>query len=291
MNKKIVMPIPRRDFDPSEVAITWKVLKKKGFLIEFATPDGNPGECDPLMLTGQGLDLWGWIPGLSRIPLIGLVLRARKDARCAYYEMLRDTAFQKPQLWSELKEPDFEGLLLPGGHRARGMREYLESKTLQSLVVAFFHSKKPIAAVCHGVLLAARSIDPQTGRSVLYGRKTTALTWKLENSAAAVARCTRFWDRYYYRTYPESSEQPPGYMGVQQEVTRALAAPSDFLDVPRDLPGHWKKASGFFRDREDDPTPSWVVRDGNYVSARWPGDLYTFAESFAQALRDDQPHA
>src|ERR1700685_2153552 len=104
MNKKIVMPIPRRDFDPSEVAITWKVLKKKGFLIEFATPDGNPGECDPLMLTGQGLHLSGWIRGLSRIPSIGLVLRARKDARCAYYELLRDSAFQKPQLWSELKE-------------------------------------------------------------------------------------------------------------------------------------------------------------------------------------------
>src|ERR1700683_2428591 len=114
MNTKIVMPIPRRDFDPSEVAIAWKVLRKKGFLIEFATPDGNPGEGDPLMLTGLGLDPWGWIPGLSRIPLIGLVLRARRDARCAYYEMLRDTAFQKPQLWSELKESDYDGWLVPG---------------------------------------------------------------------------------------------------------------------------------------------------------------------------------
>ncbi len=143
MNKKIVMPIPRRDFDPSEVAITWKVLKKKGFLIEFATPDGNPGESDPFMLTGRGLDPWGWIPGLARLPLIGLLLRARKDARCAYDEMLRDAAFQEPQLWRELKEPDFDGLVLPGGHWARGMKEYLESKALQSLVVAFFHSKKP----------------------------------------------------------------------------------------------------------------------------------------------------
>jgi putative intracellular protease/amidase len=285
MNKKIVMPIPRRDFDPSEVAITWKVLKKKGFLIEFATPAGNPGEGDPFILTGRGLDPWGWIPGLARLPLIGLLLRARKDARCAYDEMLRDAAFQEPQLWRELKEPDFDGLVLPGGHWARGMKEYLESKALQSLVVAFFHSKKPIAAVCHGVLLAARSIDPQTGRSVLYGRKTTALTWKLEKSAASVARFTRFWDPYYYRTYRESPEQPAGYMGVQQEVTRALAAPSDFLDVPRDLPGRWKKASGFFRDHEDDQMPGWVVRDGNYVSARWPGDLYTLTDTFADLFK------
>ena len=285
MNKKIVMPIPTRDFDPSEVAIVWKVLKKKGFVIAFATPGGKPGEGDALMLTGGGLDPWGWVPGLSRIPLIGLVFRARKDARRAYSEMIRDSAFQEPRLWSEVKEPDFDGLLLPGGHRARGMREYLESKVLQSLVVAFFHSKKPIGAICHGVLLAARSIDPQTGHSVLYGRKTTALTWKLESSAASVARFTRFWDPHYYRTYQESPGQPPGYMGVQQEVTRALAAPSDFLDVPHDIPGRWKKASGFFRDREDDRVPSWVVQDGNYVSARWPGDLYTFTDTLADLFK------
>jgi hypothetical protein len=74
-------------------------------------------------------------------------------------------------------------------------------------------------------------------------------------------------------------------MGVQQEVTRALAAPSDFLDVPRDLPGRWKKASGFFRDHEDDQMPGWVVRDGNYVSARWPGDLYTLTDTFADLFK------
>jgi hypothetical protein len=29
---------------------------------------------------------------------------------------------------------------------------------------------------------------------------------------------------------------------------------------------------------------AWVVRDGNYISARWPGDVHTFARTFAELL-------
>jgi putative intracellular protease/amidase len=31
-----------------------------------------------------------------------------------------------------------------------------------------------IGAICHGVLVLARTIDPQTGRSLLFGHKVTA---------------------------------------------------------------------------------------------------------------------
>jgi hypothetical protein len=34
----------------------------------------------------------------------------------------------------------------------------------------------------------------------------------------------------------------------------------------------------------DDDRPAWVVRDGSYVSARWPGDVHTFARTFAAVL-------
>jgi hypothetical protein len=34
-----------------------------------------------------------------------------------------------------------------------------------------------------------------------------------------------------------------------------------------------------------DERPAWVVRDGSYVSARWPGDAFTFARVFADVLR------
>jgi hypothetical protein len=76
-------------------------------------------------------------------------------------------------------------------------------------------------------------------------------------------------------------------LSVQQEVTRALAGPQDFLDVPPDAPDYRRKTSGRARDSADDARPAWVVRDGNYVSARWPGDVHTFARTFAQLFNDN----
>ncbi len=280
MAKKILVPLPSRDFDPSEAAISWRYLTDHGLNIVFATPDGKPSEGDPLMLTGQGLDFWGKIPGLQKLPLVGLMLRARKDARGAYRQMKSSAEFSNPIAWQKIQVSDYDGLLLPGGHWARGMREYLESSELQQVVAEFFRLDKPVAAICHGVLLAARSKDGVTGRSVLYGRKTTGLTWALEKSAASITRFTRYWDPNYYRTYPELPGQPFGYQSTQQEVSRLLASTSDFLDVPKEAPQYWRKTSGLFRDTLSDRRASWVVRDGNYVSARWPGDLYQFCQVF-----------
>ena len=280
----VLMPIPARDFDPSEVAISWRVLTDAGHRVSFATPDGRPGVADTLMLDGRGLDPWGWVPGLRALPLIGRLLRANRDARHAYAALERDANFRSPLRWDAIEPAAFDGLLLPGGHRARGMREYLESSVLQDVVARFFAADKPVGAICHGVLLAARSHVAGSDRSVLHGRRTTALTWALEKSAWSLARISRFWDPQYYRTYSERSGQPRGYMSVQQEVTRALARPQDFLDVPADVAHARRKRSGLVRDRIGDDTPAFVLRDGNYVSARWPGDVHTFARTFSQLL-------
>ena len=280
---KVLIPIPSRDFDPSEVAISWSVLKRLGHSVVFATPDGRPGEADDLMLTGEGLDIWGFIPGLKRFTAVGRLMRANAEARAAYATMREDPAFKSPLAWRQVRREDFDGLLLPGGHRARGMRQYLESELLQKLVAEFFAADLPVAAICHGVLLAARSRGAD-GHSVLFGRRTTALTWALERAGWRVGRIVRFWDPSYYRTYEEKPGEPEGYMSVQQEITRALARPADFLDVPADAPDYRRKTSGMTRDTWDDNRPAFVVRDGNYVSARWPGDAHTFAKEFAALL-------
>jgi hypothetical protein len=128
-------------------------------------------------------------------------------------------------------------------------------------------------------------MSKRTDRSVLHGYKTTALTWAFENSAWKVARVTRFWDPDYYRTYLEQVGDPEGYMSVQQEVTRALASPADFLDVPNIDPDYRRKTSGLQRDSMDDARPAFVVQDRNYISARWPGDVHTFAKAFAGLLK------
>ncbi len=277
----VLIPVPDRDADPSEVAVSARVLAGAGHKLLFATPEGRQATCDKLMVTGEGLDRWGRIPLLRKLILVGRVLRADKAARAAHRELLDDPAWRSPIRWDSIDLDAVDGIVLPGGHRARGMREYLESPVLQGLLVEAFRRDLPVAAVCHGVLLVARSVDPETGLSVLHGRKTTALTWGFENAAWNIARRTRSWDPDYYRTYLEEDGQPAGYMSVQQEVTRALASPADFLDAPEDEP---VKRSGRSRDRLDDEQPAFVVQDGNYVSARWPGDVHTFAKRFASLL-------
>ncbi|WP_046972458.1 type 1 glutamine amidotransferase domain-containing protein [Dyella japonica] len=279
----VLIPVPHQDFDPSEVAVPWRILIEAGHRATFATPDGRVASADPIMLSGEGLDPWGFVPGLRKLRLFGLLLRANADARRDYAALERDVAFNAPIAWDAIDTERFDGLLLPGGHCARGVRSYLESEQLQRVAAAFFAADKPVAAICHGVVLAARSRGAD-GRSMLHGRRTTALTWALEKSAWSLTRVTRFWDPHYYRTYPDGAGQPAGYMSVQQEVTRALARPDDFLDVPADATHHRRKTSGLVRDSDTDDTPAFVVRDGNYVSARWPGDVHQFARQFAALL-------
>ena len=280
----VLIPIPDRDFDPTEVAVSWRVLTGDGHRVIFATESGTPAVADDIMVTGRGLDFWSALPVLGTIPMVGLMLRANKDGRNAYADMLRSAEYRHPVSWTEASLDGVDALLLPGGHRARGMRGYIDSAVLQRLVVDAFARGMLVAAICHGVLLAARSVDTGTGQSVLCGRKTTALTWALERTAWKLTRVTRFWDRDYYRTFPEQPGQPGGYMSVQSEVTRALKDPADFCDVTRATPHRWLKSSGMVRDTPTDSRPAFVVDDGNYVSARWPGDTHTFAMVLSQKL-------
>ena len=284
----VLMPLPATDFDPTEVAVTWQVLSAAGHDVVFATPSGQPGRADDLMVTGRGLDPWGAIPGLRRLTVVGRVLRADADGppglrrRCS-----RTGRSVRPCTGARPDAARYDALVLPGGHRARGMRPYLESPEVQQMAVDAFRAGKPVGAICHGVLVAARAVDPVTGRSVLHGRRTTALTWALESQGLGHRPLvTRFWDANYYRTYMEERGQRWGYMSVQQEVTRALADPADFADVEKGVPDWRRKTSGRARDTLDDARPAWVVRDGSYVSARWPGDVHTFARTFAEVLAE-----
>lgn len=281
---RVLIPLPSRDFDPTEAAVSWKILRGAGHEVAFATPHGERAACDPLMISGEGLDPWGWIPLLKKVRVAGSVLRANRDARRAYAELERDAAYAAPLRYDELRADLFDGLLLPGGHRARGMRAYLEDPTLQRLVAAFFDAEKPVAAICHGVVLAARSTSAKTGRSVLYGRTTTALTWRQERLAAAIGRIARFWDPLYYRTYADGPGEAAGSNSVQAEVTRALARAEDFREPEPGSPDYRRQTDGSKRDTATDLRPAFVVRDGHYVSARWPGDVHAFAKTFAAVL-------
>jgi putative intracellular protease/amidase len=247
---KILFPLPDEDFDVTEVAVPWKLLTEAGHHVIFATEAGATPACDPLLITGVVFGLLG----------------AREEPIAFYREMEKSPEFAKPVAWSTCDASAFDALFLAGGH-AQGMKQYLGSETVQQLTVAFFAAQKPIAAICHGVLVAARA-KRADGTSVLHGRRTTCLPKYMERSAFLAT----FWRRgRYYRTYPAY---------VEEEVRSALASPEAFERGPRELS---KRGT-----REDD-THAFVVEDGNYVSARWPGDAYLIAKKLLERLAAAQP--
>ena len=143
------------------------------------------------------------------------------------------------------------------------MVQYLDNKVLQSKVAAFAALGRPIAAICHGVIVLARSRDAATGNSLLKGRRTTCLPKYME----ALAYGLTFWKLgRYYRTYPAY---------VEDEVRAALASPGQFLRGPITLGA---------RGSATDDRAAFVVVDGNYLSARWPGDAYLLARKLIALL-------
>ncbi|MGZ3418952.1 MAG: DJ-1/PfpI family protein [Polyangiales bacterium] len=227
------MLLPDRDFDPTESSLPWKALRAAGHEVRFATPSGNAGEADPRLVTiGFGL--------------LSPVLMTRPEAIESYRAMADDPAFAKPMRYEDVPS-SIDLLIVPGGH-AQGMKTMLESKAAQQIVRDQFERDRPVAAVCHGVLLLARA-------NVLRGRRTTALTKTMELSAWAM---TKPFLGDYYRTYPKT---------VEDEVVEALAKKDDF------------DAGPLFPVRDTAAKPGFTVRDGSYVSARWPGDCHAFANS------------
>jgi len=239
----VLVPLPDRDFDVTEVAVPWKLLVDAGHQVVFATEAGATPTCDPLLITG----------------VVFGALGARPEPIAFYREM--EPALATAVRWTDLEPARFDALLLAGGH-APGMRQYLGSEVVHRLIAAFFATEKPIAAICHGVLAAARS-QRSDGRSVLHGVRTTCLPKYMERSAYLAT----FWRRgRYYRTYPAY---------VEDEVRAALASPEHFERGPKELSK---------RGTRDDDTHAFVVEDGRYVSARWPGDAYLFAKKLIARL-------
>ena len=51
----VLIPLPRQDFDPTEAAVPWYELIKRGHQVHFATPDGHMAKADHRMVYGTGL--------------------------------------------------------------------------------------------------------------------------------------------------------------------------------------------------------------------------------------------
>src|SRR5260370_14634854 len=230
------MPVPERGFDVTEVAVAWRVLRDADHQVAFATEQAGTGPAaDPRLLTG----------------VIFGQLGAADEARQLYSELTGAPEFTSTLAWDALDPAAFDGLLLPGGH-APGMRQYLGSPVLREQVARFWALGRPVGAICHGVLVLARTRDLATGRSVLADRQTTCLPKYMERTAylATAWRLGR-----YYRTYATY---------VPHAVEAALDDPASHFQrgpLTRPPPG-----------TSEQDTAAFTVTDRNYLSARWPGD-------------------
>ncbi|MGP3948946.1 type 1 glutamine amidotransferase domain-containing protein [Streptomyces sp. 7N604] len=244
---RVLMPLPDRDFDVTEVAVPWRVLTDAGHQVVFATERaGTQPAADPRLLSGVVFGKLG----------------AEDEPKEFYRQLTGSSEYRDTIAWDAIEPTAFDGLILPGGH-APGMRQYLGSATLRDKVAEFWKLGRPVGAICHGVLVLARTRDPETGRSLLWDRTTTCLPKYMERSAYLL---TAWKLGRYYRTYPAY---------VEDEVRAALAAPERFERGP------W---GGTKRGSAEDDTHAFVVEDRNYVSARWPGDAYLFARRFLAGL-------
>ncbi len=238
---RVWLPLPDHDFDVTEVAVPWRLLTDAGHEVVFVTENGGEApQADPLLLTG----------------VIFGQLGAEPEPKRFYEQLTQSPEFQSPVDWGSLEPADYDALLLAGGHAPK-MRQFLGSEVLAEKVAAFWALDRPVAAICHGVLVLARA-------GVLGEVKTTCLPKYMER----LAYWSTFWKLgRYYRTYPAY---------VADEVRAAMTdAKAQYVRGPFNLSA---------RGTADDDRPAFVVEDGRYVSARWPGDAYLLARKLIDRL-------
>lgn len=233
---RIWMPLPDLDFDPTEAAVGWHLLRAAGHEVVFATATGVSPRCDRRLIDGVLFGQLGALP----------------EPRALYREM--ESAAAAPISFAEVDPAAFDALWLAGGH-APGMRQYLEDEVLRGKVRGFWSLGRPVAAICHGVIVLARA-------GLLQGRHTTCLPRYMERTAWLLT-AWKLGD--YYRTYPT---------WVQDEVE---ASGAHFERGPWHLVSHGTRA---------DDRAAFVVEDGPYLSARWPGDAWLLGRRLVERLAE-----
>ncbi len=135
-----------------EFAAPYYSLKDAGFDIVVATPKGGQAPIDPK----------------SEDP------DAQTPATKRYYEdkEVQDIIANTQKL-SEQKAEDFDAVFYPGGHGP--LWDLANDEDSQSLILDFYNSKKPVAAVCHapGVF---KNIRLENGEPFVKGKKVTGFS-------------------------------------------------------------------------------------------------------------------
>ena len=249
---KALIPLADYGNDPTEVATPWQVFSNAGFEVSFATEQGTPAACDKKMYSGITQKLLG----AGRPPV---------EQHAA---MQKDIAYQKPLAWSspDFSMKDYDLVFLPGGHE-KGMRQYIESKTLHRHLAQYVPltaqsddtSNKCLAAICHGVQVlstAGSGEDPQ--KSIIHDFETTALPGRMEQG---IYYATALFLGSYYKTYGAGSPS------VEDLVKGRLDDPEK----------QYKNSLSMSPFVHEDPKH-------RYISGRFPPDAQLLAERVVEMV-------
>jgi len=234
--------------DPTETAVPFETFAEAGFDVFFATEEGAKPVCDRRMLEG----------------VTGALLGASGAVKQAYARMTKNEMYlNNVKSWSDpsFTLSNFNHVFLPGGHE-KAVRQVIDSERVHQLLVDYFPSTKKqsgnsIAAICHGVLVLANSVDA-SGVSVMKDLDTTTLPSEFEGVAYWG---TRAFLGDYYKTYGHGSEN------CQQTILKRLGNKSQYKH---------SLAMGDF-----------VVSDKkyNYLSGRFPGDAKLLANKCVEMIK------
>jgi protease I len=227
----------------SELTLVAGTLLAAGYRVTIASEDGSP----PHML-GPSLDP-DFVDGAWRCSVVSpeerdLALKFLNPTSNQHALLRKENIFdlsrlaRPPQIGDYLKDAsllakyrdgltetvgiadDYDAIIVAGGSGA--IPGFMGDRGLQTLILAFNNLRKPIMGQCNGGLAIAQTIDPNTGKSILFGRAVTThcLLDEYQNgwgwTSAFTESTDSFWSngRFDLRAYSaEERWNQPGTTG------------------------------------------------------------------------------
>src|SRR6201985_1189767 len=134
-----------------EFAAPYYTLADAGYDITIASPKGF-GPIDPF----------------SQIDQFATEATKRFDADEAFQAPLNNTV-----TLDSISESDYDAIFFPGGHGP--MWDLVDEPLVARLIEKFYHSNKPISALCHGSVALANA-KAANGEPLIKGRKVAGFT-------------------------------------------------------------------------------------------------------------------
>jgi putative intracellular protease/amidase len=205
MNKKrknILFPLPATGYNPTEVAITYQMLKH--FNIIFSTQDKLIPTPDHHLLAGTGLGLAGFL------------LKPKPHSLKAHHELRSSYVFNHPIGFDEIEIDKIDAVVITGGH-GDGVQKFLQSEFLQEIIRKINDQEKLIAAIGQGVYILAKAGVLRQKKVTSLPKRTEAISWSL----------TKKKFQHHFRFFSDS--------WIEDEVKLNLEDANNFLPGPPTL--------------------------------------------------------